>query len=63
MKVNINGIEFEGTPEEINELINLHGYKNILKDEFSRVNKLRPTNLFKVGDYDFHDSPKCLIIT
>lgn len=27
MKVKINGVEFEGTPEEINELINLHGYK------------------------------------
>lgn len=63
MKVSINGIEFEGTPEEINELINLDGHKNILKDEFSRVDKSRPTNLFKVGDYDFHDSPKCLIIT
>ncbi|WIT27762.1 hypothetical protein [Bacillus phage SPbetaL6] len=63
MIANINGIEFEGTPEEINELINLHGYKNIFKDEFSRVNKSRPTNLFKVGDYYFHDSPKCLIIS
>ncbi|MCB7160119.1 hypothetical protein LI071_05470 [Bacillus subtilis] len=71
MKANINGIEFEGTPEEINELINLHGYKNMLQDDLlmsnsdqhSRVNRSRPTNLFKVGDYDFHDSPKCLIIT
>ncbi|MCY7943835.1 hypothetical protein MOB93_17560 [Bacillus inaquosorum] len=71
MKVKINGLEFEGTPEEINELFNLHGYKNMLQDDllmrnldqFSRVNRLRPTNLFKVGDYDFHDSPKCLIIT
>ncbi|WP_162105494.1 hypothetical protein [Bacillus subtilis] len=69
MKANINGIEFEGTPEEINELINLHGYKNMLQDDIlmsdqhSRVNRSRPTNLFKVGDYDFHDSPKCLIIT
>ncbi|KIN27506.1 hypothetical protein [Bacillus phage SPbetaL3] len=71
MKVKINGVEFEGTPEEINELINLHGYKNMLEDDLlmrnfgqlSRVNRSRPTNLFKVGDYDFHDSPKCLIIT
>ncbi|MCY8532686.1 hypothetical protein MOD13_04825 [Bacillus vallismortis] len=70
MKANINGIEFEGTPEEINELINLHGYKNMQDDllmrdfdQLSRVNRSRPTNLFKVGDYDFHDSPKCLIIT
>ncbi|CAF1843680.1 hypothetical protein [Bacillus subtilis] len=71
MKVKINGVEFEGTPEEINELINLHGYKNMLEDDLlmrnfgqlSRVNISRPTNLFKVGDYDFHDSPKCLIIT
>ncbi|MCY8126154.1 hypothetical protein MOC32_14640 [Bacillus spizizenii] len=71
MKANINNIEFEGTPEEINELINLHGYKNMLQDDLlmrnfdqlSRVNRSRPTNLFKVGDYDFHDSPKCLIIT
>lgn len=63
MKVNIKGIEFEGTPEEINELINLHGYKNILKDESSRVNKFRPANLFKVGDYDFYDSPKCSVIS
>ncbi|QHM16504.1 hypothetical protein C7M30_00123 [Bacillus subtilis] len=71
MKANINGVEFEGTPEEINELFNLHGYKNMLQndllmrnfEQFSRVNRLRPTNLFKVGDYDFHDSPKCLIIT
>ncbi|MCY7823229.1 hypothetical protein MOC47_08835 [Bacillus spizizenii] len=71
MKANINGVEFEGTAEEINELINLQGYKNMLQDELlmrnfeqlSRVNKLRPTNLFKVGDYDFHDSPKCLVIS
>ncbi|MFG6672171.1 hypothetical protein ACGYLS_17845 [Bacillus subtilis] len=71
MKANINGIEFEGTPEEINELINLHGYKNMLEDDLlmrnfgqlSRVNRSRPTNLFKVGDYDFHASPKCLFIT
>ncbi|MCY9273449.1 hypothetical protein MOF24_17330 [Bacillus inaquosorum] len=71
MKANINGVEFEGTPEEINELINLQGYKNMLQDELlmrnfeqlSRVNKLRPTNLFKVWDYDFHDSPKCLVIS
>ncbi|MFT4448700.1 hypothetical protein ACMXZI_15485 [Bacillus subtilis] len=33
MKVKINGVEFEGTPEEINELINLHGYKNMLQDD------------------------------
>ncbi|QAW35675.1 hypothetical protein ETK61_23010 (plasmid) [Bacillus subtilis] len=60
MKANINGIEFEGTPEEINELINLHGYKNMQQDDLlmrnfdqlSRVNRSRPTNLFKVGDYD-----------
>ncbi|KXJ33619.1 hypothetical protein AX282_09320 [Bacillus spizizenii] len=71
MKVKINGVEFEGTPEEINELINLHGYKNMLEGDLlmrnfgqlSRVNRSRPTNLFKVGDYDFHDSPKCLIST
>lgn len=71
MKANINGVEFEGTPEEINELINLQGYKSMLQDELlmrnfeqlSRVNKFRPTNLFKVGDYDFHDSPKCLVIS
>lgn len=71
MKVKINGVEFEGTPEEINELINLHGYKNMLEDDLlmrnfgqlSRVNRSRPTNLFKVGDYDFHDSPICLIST
>ncbi|WP_430743197.1 hypothetical protein [Bacillus atrophaeus] len=65
-----NGAVYERTPEELNGFAILHedqkekrkyGVLFHMMREFYK-HKYKSPRLFKVGENDFHESPKCLII-